>query len=209
MAGEGQQLRVVAHKNAGHMGDDEHGNRRHHHGHHADEPEALGVKVVQLGMVASTVVVADDGRAAHGIAHEDRHEQEGRIHDDAVSRHAVLPGKAEELIIIEDVDEGHGEVGHQLGGAVDAGGPQHAAVELCPAQMDAAGVLLFQEIKHRQYTAHQLADEGGHRGTRHTQMERPNQHHVQHHVGAACAYGKQKAQLGLFGRDEKALEKVL
>ena len=66
---------------AGHIGDDQHGEGGHNDGDDADEAKALGVKVVQLGVVACAVVVADDGGAADGIAHEDGHKQERRIHD--------------------------------------------------------------------------------------------------------------------------------
>lgn len=59
-------------------------------------------------MVACAVVVADDGGAADGIAHEDGHEEEGRVHDDAIGRHAVFAREAEELVVVEDVDQRHG-----------------------------------------------------------------------------------------------------
>lgn len=44
---------------AGHIGDEDHGEGRHEDGHHADEAKALGVEVVQLGVVACAVVVAE------------------------------------------------------------------------------------------------------------------------------------------------------
>ena len=56
-------------------------------------------------MAACAVVVADDGGAADGIAHEDGHKQERRIHDDAISRDTVFTGKAEELVIVKNVDQ--------------------------------------------------------------------------------------------------------
>ena len=80
VAGQCQQLGVVAHEDAGYIGDDQHGEGGHNDGDDADEAEALRVKVVQLGVVAGAVVVADDGGAAHRIAHEDGHKQERRIH---------------------------------------------------------------------------------------------------------------------------------
>ena len=191
------------------MRDEEHRTDSHDDGHHADEAEAHGIKVVDLPVIAGTVVVADDGGAADGIAHEDGHKEEGRIHDDAVSRHAVLARKAEELVIVEDVDQRHGEVGHQLRRAVDAGIPQNAAMELRPAQVQAAGVVPVQEIERRQQAADDLAEEGRDRGTLNAPAEHPHQHNVQHHVGAARAHGESEAQVGLFSRNEKALEHVL
>ena len=105
MAGQLQQLCIIAHKDLCHIGDNEHGHRRHDDRYHADEPQTLGIEIMHLGMVPGTVVVADDGSAAHGIAHEDRHKQERRVHDDAISRHTVLACKAEELVVVEDVDQ--------------------------------------------------------------------------------------------------------
>ena len=60
--GQDQQLSVIANEDAGHIRDDEHGADGQENGHHADEPEAHGVEVVDLFPVAGTVVVADDGR---------------------------------------------------------------------------------------------------------------------------------------------------
>ena len=209
MAGQCQQLGVVAHKDAGHIGDDQHGEGSHEDGHHADEAETLGVKVVQLGVVACAVVVADDGGAADGIAYEDGHKQERRIHDDAISRDAVFAGKAEELVIVKNVDQRHGKVGHQLRGAVDAGAADDAAVPLGAAQMDRAGGALIEEVEHRQHAAHGLADEGGDGCALHAAVEHTHQHDVQYHVGKARRHREGEAQMGLFGGDEEALEQIL
>ena len=152
---------------------------------------------------------ADDGCAAHGIAHEHRHKQERRVHDDTIGGHAILSGKAEQLVVVQDVHQGHGQVAHQLRGAVGAGVQQDLSLKAGAAQMDAAGVVLFQEVEHRQHAAHHLADHGGNGRALHTPAQRAHQQHVQHHVGAACAHGKGKAQMGLFGRDKKALEHIL
>ena len=160
-------------------------------------------------MVAGTVVEADDGRTAHGIAHEHRHEQEGRVHDDAVGGHAVLTGQTQQLEVIQDIDQRHGKVGHQLRRTVDTGIPQHAAVKLCSAQVQTAGIVAVDKIKHRQHAAHQLADEGGKGSALHAPVQHPHHYHVQHHVGAACTHGEPEAQMRLFGGDKKALEQIL
>ena len=167
------------------------------------------VQVVHLGVVARAVMEADDGCAAHRIAHEHRHKQEGSVHDDAVSRHAVFSGKPQQLEVIQDIDQRHGKVGHQLGRAVDAGIPQHAAVKLCSAQVQAAGIAVVDKVEHRQHAAHQLADEGGKGSALHAPVQHPHHYHIQHHVGAACTYGEPEAQKRLFGGDEKALEHIL
>ena len=164
---------------------------------------------MDLFPVAGTVVVADDGGAADGIADEHRHEQEGRIHDDAVGRHAVFARKAEQLIVIEDVDQRHREVGHQLGRAVDTGVPQDMAVELGLAEVQPTRVVPVHKIKHRQQTADDLADKGRNGRTLDTPVERADQNDVQHHIGAARAHRKGKAEVRLFGGNEKALEHIL
>ena len=209
MAGQRQQLGVVAHEDAGHIGDEDHGEGRHEDGHHADEAKALGVEVVQLGMVACAVVVADDGGAADGIAHEDGHEEEGRIHDDAIGRHAVFAREAEELVVVEDVDQRHGQVGHQLRGAVDAGAADDAAVPLGAAQMDGGGGAPAEEVEQGQHAAHGLTDEGGDGCALHAAVEHTYQQDIQNHVGAARRHREREAQMGLFGGDEEALEQIL
>ena len=160
-------------------------------------------------MVAGTVVEADDGRTAHGIAHEHRHEQEGRVHDDAVGGHAVLTGQTQQLEVVQDIDQRHGKVGHQLGRAVDAGIPQDFAVKTGLAQVQAAGVAAVDEVEHRQYAAHQLADKGGNGRALHAPAPDTHHQHIQHHVGAACAHGEPEAEVRLFGGDKKALEHIL
>ena len=209
MAGQCQQLGVVAHEDAGYIGDDQHGEGRHNDGDDADEAKALGVKVVQLGVVACAVVVADDGGAADGIAHEDGHKQERRIHDDAISRDTVFTGKAEQLVIVKNVDQRHGKIGHQLRGAVDAGAADDAAVPLGAAQMDRAGGALIEEVEHRQHAAHGLADESGDGCALHAAVEHTHKNNVQYHVGNARRYREGEAQMGLFGGDEEALEHIL
>ena len=164
---------------------------------------------MHLGVVARAVMEADDGCAAHGIAHEHRHKQEGCVHDDAVSRHTVFSGKPQQLEVIQDIDQRHGKVGHQLRRTVDTGIPQHAAVKLCSAQVQAAGIVVVDKIEHRQHAAHQLADKGGNGSALHAPVQHTHHHHVQHHVGAACTYGEPEAQKRLFGGDEKALEHIL
>ena len=152
-------------------------------------------------------MVADDGGAADGIAHEDGHKQERRVHDDAISRDTVFTGKAEELVV-QDVDQRHGRIGHQLRGAVDAGAADDAAVPLGAAQIDRAGGALIEEVEHRQYAAHSLADESGDGRALHAAVEHTHQHDVQYHVGNACRHREGEAQMGLFGGDEEALEHI-
>ena len=53
----------------------------------------------------------------------------------------------------------------RLGGAIDAGVQQHLAVQLRFAQVQAAGILVVEEVEDRQQAAHDLAEEGGNGGT--------------------------------------------
>ena len=191
------------------MGDDEHGADGHSHCNHADELQALAVEVVDFFAVIGTIVVADDGRTAHSVAHKHRHEQEGRIHDHTVSGHAILARKAEQLIVVQDVHQRHGKVGHQLRGAVHTGFQQHTALKLRAAEVEQAGVFPVEEVEHRQQAAHHLAEHGGNGGTLHAPVQDAHQQHVQHHVGAARTHREIKAQMRLFGGDKKALEHIL
>ena len=191
------------------MGDDEHGADGHYHRNHADELQALAVEVVDLFAVIGTIVVADDGRAAHGVAHKHRHEQEGCVHDHTIGGHAILARKAEQLIVVQDVHQRHGKIGHQLRGTVHTGFQQHTALKLRAAEVEQAGVFPVEEVEHRQQAAHHLAEHGGNGGTLHAPVQDAHQQHVQHHVGAARAHREVKAQMRLFGGDKKALEHIL
>ena len=164
---------------------------------------------MHLGTVACTVVEADDGRTAEGVAHIHGNEQEAGVHDDAVGGHAVFPGKAQQLVVVQDVHQRHGQVGHQLGGAIDAGVQQHLAVQLRFAQVQAAGILVVEEVEDRQQAAHDLAEEGGNGGTLYAPAPDAHHQHIQHHVGAACTHGEPEAEVRLFGGDKEALEHVL
>ena len=207
--GQNEQVFIIAHKEAGHMGDDEHGADGHSHCNHADELQALAVEVVDLFAVIGTVVVADDGSTAHGVAHKHCHEQEGCIHDHTIGGHAILARKTEQLIVVQDVHQRHGKVGHQLRGAVHTGFQQHTALKLRAAEVEQAGVVPVEEVEHRQQAAHHLTEHGGNGGTLHAPMQDAHQQHVQHHVGAARAHREIKAQMRLFGGDKKALEHIL
>ena len=128
-AGEGKQLRVIAHEQTAQGG----GQPRRDEGEGAagdgDQGQALAEQVVQLVPVGGPEVEADDRGAAHGVAQEDGHENKVHVHNDPIGGHAVLPRQAHELEVIEHVHQGHGQVGHQLRRAVGAGLEQGPAVE--------------------------------------------------------------------------------
>ena len=75
--------------------------------------------------------------------------------------------------------------------------------------MQTAGVFVVEEVEHRQDAADDLADKGGDGGTLDAPAPDAHHQHVQHHVGAARSHGEVKAEMRLFGGDEKALEHVL
>ncbi len=129
--GEGQQFRQQGHGDAA----------------DADEDEAFPEKVLQLGVVAGAVVVADHRGAADGVADENGGEDEADVHDGSVGSHAVLAGQLDELEVIEHVHQGGGEVGQHLRGAVPAGPEEDAALQSGPGQAEKA-VVFPGEIDH-------------------------------------------------------------
>ena len=75
--------------------------------------------------------------------------------------------------------------------------------------MDAAVAFGVQKIEQGDDASHHLAEKGGNGGSLHPPVEAAHQHHVQHHVGKARRHREGKAQMGLFGGDEEALEHIL
>ena len=86
------------------------------------------------------VVIADDRRAPYRIADEHGEEDHGHVHEHPVGRHAVLPRVLHELAVVEHAYHGHGDVGHELGGAVGQRLFQGGPIEPGPAQAQEAGV---------------------------------------------------------------------
>ena len=56
-------------------------------------------------MVFSTVMVADDGRTALGIADEHRCKDKAHVHQHAVGRHAVGADKFHQLQVVQRTDQ--------------------------------------------------------------------------------------------------------
>ena len=190
--GEGQQFRQQGHGDAA----------------DADEDEAFPEKVLQLGVVAGAVVVADHRGAADGVADENGGEDEADVHDGSVGSHAVLAGQLDELEVIEHVHQGGGEVGQHLRGAVPAGPEEDAALQSGPGQAEKA-VVFPGEIDQGENPAHGLAGDGGRGGSRQAPLEHGDEQEVQDEVGEARRDGEAQAQVGLFRHHEEALEDVL
>ena len=153
-------------------------------------------------------MVADDGARADGVAHEDADEDEVHVHDDPEGRHAVLPDEAHELEVIEDADQGGGEVPHHLRGAVGAGLGQDPALQSGFRQAE-RGLVGQEEVDQGHHAPHQGA---GHRGDGrpgHAPGQDPHQKPVPHHVGQARRHREPQPQLGPLRRHEEALEHIL
>ena len=84
------------------------------------------------------------------------------------------------------------------GAQTQGGGPQ--------AQQAGVGT---QEVDQGQYAAYTLAQAGGDGRAGHTPVKNGDEERVQDHVGDAGGHGDEKAQAGLFGGDEEALEHIL
>ena len=153
-------------------------------------------------------MVRDDRRGAHRITDVDRHKEEGDVLDDTVGGNAVFPDVSHQLTVIEHVDEGHGDVRHELGEAVPAGLPEGGAVPAGPAEAVKARVR-EAEIEQRDETADTFTDRRRPGGTGHAPSERAHEEVVEHHVGDAGRHGHPEAEARFLRRHQERLEHVL
>ena len=159
-------------------------------------------------MVLGPVMVADNGRAPHGVADENSDEDKVYIHDDTIGRNPVLPGQPHQLEVVKDVHQGHGNVGHQLRGPVEAGVQKDLAVELRLGQPQ-DGVPAAAEVPQGENASHHLAQRAGRSSPRQSPLKNGDKKRVQGHVGDPGGDHHPQSQLGPLGGDEKALEHVL
>ena len=169
------------------------------------QSQAFFQDVFQLRVVLGAVVEADDGGRADTQANEHGDEDEVDVHDDAVGGDAVLPGVCHELQVIEHTDQAHGEVAHQLRGAVGGGPQQGLAVEGASAQPQKAGVGPG-EVNDGDDGTGGLGRGGGHRRADEAPAEYAHEQGVQHNVGAAGDHSHDQRQIGLLGGHAEALE---
>ena len=101
MAGQGEQLGVVAHEQAGQRIGQRHGQRRQRHAGDAHQQDALAQQIFQLPVVLRAVVIADHRRAADGVADVDGDEDELDVHQHAVGGDAVLAGQPQQLEVVD------------------------------------------------------------------------------------------------------------
>ena len=199
---------VIPHEQPCHRSGQSLGHAHHGKAAHAHQQNTFPQQVLQLAPVARAEMIADDGRAADGIADEHGGEDELHVHQHAESRHAVLPRQPQQLEVIQHAHHRGGHVADQLRRAVAAGLQDRPQLQLCLCQLQQAAVGP-QEVHQRQHAAHDLADAGGDGSARHAPVEHRHEQGVQRHVGNARRHRDPQAQLGLFRRDQEALEHVL
>ena len=153
-------------------------------------------------------MIADDGGAPDGVPDKHGAEHKVHVHDHPVGSHPVLPRQGHELVIVQHRHQRHGDVGHQLRGAVGAGLHKNPRVKpgLCQPQK---ALVLSQKIHQGNSPAHHLAEACGQGRPRQPPPEHCDEHIVQNHVGQPRRHGDCQAQLRLLRGDEKTLEHVL
>ena len=72
-------------------------------------------------MSPRTIVVTNNRSASNGVSNKNCQENKVGVHNDSVGCHTVLSGNPHKLKIVEDIDQGGGQVGDHFRGAVDAG----------------------------------------------------------------------------------------
>ena len=153
-------------------------------------------------------MIAHDGRAAHRIAEEDGHKNEVHVHDHTEHRHAVRAHQAHELPVIEHVDDGHGDIRHELRGAVAAGLGDGAQVEPRAAEPELA-LVGEDEVEQRNHAADILADGCGESRADHAEPQHRDEQRVEHDVRHARGDRDIQAEVRPLRRHEEALERVL
>ena len=209
MLGQLHQAGVVADERLRQRRGHQLGTGKHRHTGNRQHRNALAEQVLQFIVVFSTIMVADDGRTALGIADEHRCKDKAHVHQHAVGRHAVGADELHQLQVVQRTDQRGRQVGHQLAGTVGAGLAQRFGAELGPYKVQQAGVFAVEKVEHRADAAHHLADDGSRRRANDAAAQHTHQQKVQYDVGQARQHSEGQAQLRLFGGDEKALEKEL
>ena len=151
------------------------------------------------------MVVADHRSRAYGVPQKHRLEDQAHVHQNAVGGDAVLSGVRHQPHVEQHTHQGHGDIAHQLGGAVGTGPPQRFAVKGAAHQPQAAGILP-SEVNKGHRAAHQLTQSRGRRRALQPEAEDAYKHGVQHHVGEPRSHRHAEAQLRLLSGGKEALE---
>ena len=180
---------------------------QHDHRARGDEykEHAPSKYIFQLIVVLCAEMIADDGRAADGETEKRRDKDEIDVHHDRVRRNAALTDQPHQLEVIQDADEGRGDVAHQLGRAVAAGLQKLTDIQLCAGEVQAGAV------RDEEYERDDAADAvaGDRRPRRARQAEELNEHPVAGEIGHARGDGQDKTHVRLFRDNEKRLERGL
>ena len=105
-AGQFKKCRVVADKKPGERGSNELCHRKEKNAPGADQRKAFAEKILQFGVVACSVVEADNRSTSDRISQENSDKNKVYIHDGSVGGDSVFSGIFHQLKIIEGVDDG-------------------------------------------------------------------------------------------------------
>ena len=208
MAREGKKRCIVAHKQPCERIGKRVGQHRQQQAGSTHQQRAFLQQIAQLAAVARAVMIPHHRGAADGIADVDRNKNKLHIQQYAVGRNPVLSHIPQQLKVVDDAHDGGRNIAHQLGGAVAAGTQQRFSLQPRFHKPQQAAVRP-QKIEKRQQPAHTLAQPCGKRGTCRAPTQDAHKQCVQRHIGKPRRYRNGKAELRLFGRDEKALKHIL
>ena len=96
--GSGKQFRAKGHGQAG----------------PEEQEEAFTQDAAKFPVIFGAVLETDDRGGADGIAREDRSENHADVHHYPIGGDSFGPGVAQELKVVEQADEAHGDTAHEF-----------------------------------------------------------------------------------------------
>ena len=174
----------------------------------SDEPQAVPDDPPELGMILSSVFIADHRGHAHGKSDIDGREHKLQIHDNGNGRHAVLLPELQKDQVEQQRGDGHRNIGHHLRRAVSAGLQQHPP----PGTKGDEAQRSFPVPKEEDHTGHggdAVADTRGNGRALHAHPHRAHEQPVQHNIGKTAAHSGAKSKLRPTGGDEEHLKEGL
>ena len=121
MLGHVQQLLVIAHEQLRQRVSQQLRQYKHSNRKARQHNAALPQEALQLIVIFGAVVIAHHRGAADGETDKHGAENHADIHQHAIGRNAVLSRVAQQLHILQHTHQRHGDIAHQLGGAVRTG----------------------------------------------------------------------------------------
>lgn len=206
--GNVQQSFVIAHIEDGKGLAQQFCGNEHHKREYAQNHKALSQQTLQLLMVLCSEVIADDGSSTDGVAKEDRKENQIEIHQNAIGCNSVLSGVLQKLNVIEDTNNGHGNIVEQLGRTIETDFEKGFPIKGCLGQAQETGIF-SAEVDERDNTTDALAQSGSSGSTRKPPGKSYHKDRIQNDVGKPCCNGGIEAQIGLFRRGKETLKFIL